>query len=166
MVAGTIQYREAAKISDYLQPVFELTYLLATRGIETLDIRISHCTDDGIRTHRRKNSRDNVIQWTNRLKSAYNSAVERNKTMKTLAEDPYLIVGFSGSKLSKSTLDDAMQRLKKHMIKQNLGDSFWSLHKLKSKAVSDSDDKKIAGHKTEAMRQKYDPKVQSHKAVK
>lgn len=32
--------------------------------------------------------------------------------------------------------------------------------------AADQDDKVIADHKTEAMRQKYDTKVQSHKAVK
>ncbi len=162
----SIQFNEAAHISDYLQPIFELTYLLATRGIETLDIRLSDCSDEGIRTHRRKGSKDNIIAWSDRLNKAYKLALERHRNFKTLPIDPYLIMGFSGGKLTKSTLDDAMQRLKKNMEKKGLGDVYWSLHKLKSKGVSDSDNKNIAGHKTEQMRQKYDTKIQVFQPVK
>lgn len=34
------------------------------------------------------------------------------------------------------------------------------------KDISDSEDKTIAGHKTEAMRQKYDTKIHSKKPAK
>lgn len=39
------------------------------------------------------------------------------------------------------------------------GDVYWSLHKIKAKRVSDSEDKHIAGHKTGTMRPKYDIKI-------
>jgi len=161
-----IQFREAEFIADYLQPIFELTYLLATRGIETLDIRMSDCTNEGIRTHRRKGSKDNIIAWSNRLTKAYKLAISRHKNFKVMQVDPYLITGFSGGQLTKSTLDDAMQRLKRRMVKNGCGDVYWSLHKLKSKGVSDSDNKRIAGHKTEQMRQKYDTKLHIFKPAK
>jgi hypothetical protein len=154
-----IQYKEAVHIADYLQPTFELTYLLATRGIETLDIRLSDCTEEGIRTKRRKGSKDNIIEWSDRLRKAYELALERHKDIKILPIDPYLIAGFSGGQLAKSTLDDAVQRLKRHMKEIGKGDKYWSLHKLKSKGISDADDKNIAGHKSEQMKQKYDTKL-------
>jgi len=160
------QLAEAKHITDYLAPVFELTYLLATRGIETLDIKVSDCTSEGIRTHRRKGSKDNIIEWSTRLRAAYELAMTRHKNIKVLPIDSYLIAGFSGGKLAKSTLDDAMQRLKKRMKGKGLENVYWSLHKLKSKGVSDSTDKTIAGHKTEAMRQKYDKKVHTKKPAK
>lgn len=59
-----------------------------------------------------------------------------------------------------------MQRLKRKMAKKGLDDVYWSLHKLKSKGISDSKDKTIAGHKTEAMRQKYNTKIHIKKPAK
>lgn len=161
-----IQFSEAPEIADYLQPIFELSYLLATRGIETLDIKLSHCTDEGIRTYRRKGSKDNIIEWSTRLYAAYEMALTRHKNIKVLPIDPYLITGFSGGKFNKSSFDDAMQRLKAHMEEKGLSETYWTLHQLKSKGVSDSEDKHIAGHKTEQMRQKYDTKVHTKKPVK
>lgn len=161
-----IQFAEAAEIADYLQPIFEITYLLATRGVETFDIKLSHCTDEGIRTHRRKGSKDNIIEWSTRLYAAYEMALARHKEMKVLSIDPYLIAGFTGDRMNESTFQDAMQRLKKHMEEKELGGNFWTLHQLKHKAISDSDDKHIAGHKTEQMRQKYDTKIHKKKPAK
>lgn len=161
-----IQFSFAQQIADYLPPVFELTYLLALRGIETLDIKLSDCLEVGIRTHRRKGSKDNIILWSDRLRAAHKLALERHKQFTVLSIDSYLIVGFTGGQLSKSTLDDAMQRLKQLMKKKGLSHVFWSLHKLKSKAVSDSENKHIAGHRSEAMRQRYDVKIHTVKPVR
>lgn len=161
-----LQYKEAANIADYLQPVFELTYLVASRGIETLDIRLSDCSKDGILVRRRKGSIDNIIQWSERLRAAYDAALLRHKKFNILPDDPFLIIGPGGGQLSKSTLNSAMQRLKKRMEKKGLGNKRWTMHALKSKGVTDSEDKHVAGHKTEIMRQKYQKKIEKHKAVK
>ncbi|WP_268807818.1 hypothetical protein [Thiothrix eikelboomii] len=40
------------------------------------------------------------------------------------------------------------------------------MQQLKAKGVGDSEDKTVAGHKTEAMRQRYDKKLKRNKAVK
>lgn len=160
------QYEEAENIADYLQPVFELTYLVASRGIETLDIKLSDCLEEGILVRRRKGSIDNIIEWSDRLKAAYDAALLRHKEFDVLPEDPYLIIGSSGGQLPKSTLDSAMQRLNKHMKKEGKGDKRWTMHNLKSKGITDSEDKHIGGHKTEAMRIKYQKLIKMHKAVK
>ncbi len=39
---------------------------------------------------------------------------------------------------------------------------FWTLHDLKKKGVSDAEDKKIGGHKTEKMRERYDVKIHAY----
>ena len=52
------------------------------------------------------------------------------------------------------------------MSEKGLEDVYKSLHKLKNNDVSDSEDKTIAGHKTEAMRQKYDEKTHRKKPAK
>lgn len=110
-----VQYAMAAEVADYLQPIIEITYLTASRGIETLDIKLSDCTDVGIKTTRRKGSRDNIILWSPRLVEAKNQALALHKCRKILAIDPYLIPGFSGGVMAKSTLDAAFQRLKNLM---------------------------------------------------
>jgi len=46
------------------------------------------------------------------------------------------------------------------------GDVYWSLHKLKSKGISDADNKNIAGHTSEQMKQKYDTKIHKYKPAK
>jgi hypothetical protein len=57
-----------------------------------------------------------------------------------------------------------MKRLKQKMVLKGLGDVYW--HLLKSKAVSDAEDKRIAGHKTEAMRERYNTKLESYKPAR
>lgn len=161
-----VQYAMAAEVADYLQPIMEITYLTASRGIETLDIKLSDCTDVGIKTTRRKGSRDNIILWSPRLIEAKNQALALHKCRKILAIDPYLIPGFSGGVMAKSTLDAAFQRLKNLMEARGLGSVYFSLHLLKAKGVSDSEDKRIAGHVTEAMRQRYDVKIHEHKPAR
>lgn len=153
-----IQYQLAEEVAPYLQPVFELTYLMGLRGVETLDLKQSDCTDEGIRTHRRKGSKDNVVEWSERLRQAYQHAVSLRNRFKIHAIDPYLIIGDTGGKMPKSTLDDAMQRLKRLMESKGQGKIYWSLHKLKSKAQSDALNKDISGL-SEAMKRHYDTKV-------
>lgn len=86
--------------------------------------------------------------------------------------------GVRGPKLLKSTLDEAMQRLKalmtkesceSHWIRSNGQDDnnsplYWTLHDLKRKGISDSENKRIGGHKTEAMRQRYNVKTETFTA--
>lgn len=41
---------------------------------------------------------------------------------------------------------------------------YWTLHDLKRKGISDSENKRIGGHKTEAMRQRYNVKTETFTA--
>lgn len=159
-----IQRAEAAKLVDYLPIVFELTYLLASRGVETLDLRLSDIDPDretgGIRVKRTKGSRENMIAWSDRLYQAYLDAHELHKKHTITAIDTPLIVGSHGQQLKKSSLDTAMHRLKQKMEKKGLGNVYFSLHKLKHKGISDAQDARIGGHKSEAMRERYQVKLE------
>ena len=156
------QKTEAEQIADYLPIVFELTYLLASRGVETLSIKLSDINPDrqtgGINVTRTKGSISNTIEWSDRLYAAYLQARARHAQHAVTDIDAPLIINSQGQRLKKSTLDTAMQRLKKRMDAKGLGEIYWSLHKLKSKAISDALDNRIAGHKTEAMRNRYTTK--------
>lgn len=59
-----------------------------------------------------------------------------------------------------------MQQLKRLMEKKGLSHIYWNMHLLKSKAVSDAEDKRIAGHKSEAMCNRYDTKKHNYKPPK
>jgi hypothetical protein len=58
---------------------------------------------------------------------------------------PYLLTSANGEKLCHSTLQSAMARLKKKMAAAGLGETFWTLHDLKRKGISDSKNKNIGG---------------------
>lgn len=168
-----IQKNFAAKYGEeYLPIVFEITYLVASRGIETLDIKLSDIDPDretgGIYINRRKGSKSNVIEWSDRLFAAYQVAMRSHKKHKISAINAPLIVGSHGKQLKKSSLDTAMQRLKKLMASEehDLGHVYWSLHKLKSKGISDASDDRIAGHKSESMRNRYKTNLERHKPAK
>jgi hypothetical protein len=55
-----------------------------------------------------------------------------------------------------------MARLRKKMDEAGVDHKFWTLHDLKKKGVSDAEDKKIGGHKTEKMRERYDVKIHAY----
>jgi integrase len=165
-----IQYKIAAEQSEYLPFFFELTYLIASRGVETLDLRTSHIDPDpingGIYVARRKGSKNNFIEWSDRLYKAYQAAVSMLEKHKANGRDVPLIISSTGHKLSMSGLRTAMHRLKEKMEERKLTNIFWSLHLLKSKGVSDAESDHIAGHKTERMRNKYKTKIERHKAAR
>lgn len=79
--------------------------------------------------------------------------------------DPPLIIGMRGRKLTTTGIQNAMQKLKKLMIEQEMN-VFWSLHKLKSKGISDAENDRIAGHKSEQMREQYKTKVEQIKPAR
>ncbi|MEB4590129.1 hypothetical protein VSS37_03970 [Candidatus Thiothrix sp. Deng01] len=159
-------YEAAASIRPWLQPLMEMTYLMATRGVETLDIRLGDCTEEGIRTRRRKGSRSNLILWSERLRAAYHAALALHEPARQTVRDPWLFCRRNGEAITRGAVHTAMQKLKEKMEAEGQEESFFNLHALKAKGVSDSDDKKIAGHKTESMRQRYDRAMPVNKPVK
>lgn len=166
------QYEIAAETPENgLCILFELTLGLAARGVEVLSLKLSDCTDEGIYVERKKGSRDNIIEWAkedtskqdSRLWKAYQGALERHKPHKILPIDPPLLLTRKGERLSPSGLQSAMQRLKRKMEERGLGNVYWTMHQLKHKAITEAEDKSMGGHKTEAMRNKYDHSVTKHK---
>lgn len=144
--------------ADYLPWLFELAYLLASRSVEIGDLLKTSATDGGIIVERRKGSKTNIISWSPRLKIAYECALELSE--KRDKKSPYLLTSANGEKLCHSTLQSAMARLKKKMTAAGLGETFWTLHDLKRKGISDSKDKNIGGHKTVEMQQRYNTKIE------
>lgn len=57
----------------YLWAVAEIAYLCRLRGIEVVTLTDANATPEGLRTNRRKGSRDNIVSWTPRLQAAWQS---------------------------------------------------------------------------------------------
>lgn len=165
-----IQSETAGEVAPYLPIVFEITYLIAARGVETLDITLADIDPDrttgGIYIHRRKGSKDNIIEWSDRLYAAYLAARAQHAKFKISSIDAPLILSTKGAPLRKSSLDTAMQRLKDLMSARGLSHIYWSLHKIKAKGISDAENNRIAGHQTEAMREQYSVKTERHKPAR
>jgi len=162
----TLQSGLAAEIAGYLPVVFELTYLLASRGVETLDISMADISDEGIKVHRRKGSRDNLIEWSARLRAAYDAALAWRSQFKITQINAPLLLNAKGEALTKHGLDSAMGRLRNKMAERGLQDRYWSMHMLKHKGVSDSTDKTIAGHVSESIRNIYDHSLPRNKPAR
>ncbi|MDB3936456.1 hypothetical protein N9383_07070, partial [Granulosicoccus sp.] len=123
------QLELAAQISDYLPVAMELTYLFAARGIEVTDLEIRHTQktdEDGIsvvQVNRRKGSNTTYIQRNERVDAAIRAAMSLHKKRKISGK--FLLPGVRGPRLLKSTLDDAMQRLKALMTEKQC-ESHWT----------------------------------------
>lgn len=154
-----IQYNIAGEVRDYLPVFFEHAYLLASRGVEVRNLKLSDISDEGYLVHRRKGSKDNIIEWSDRLRSAYKAAIALHQKRKV--SSTYLIVSATGRNLTQNTLQDAMQKLKKKMIERGLRDVYWTAHDLKRKGISDAKDKGIGGHKSEQMKAQYNTKIET-----
>jgi len=172
----------AAEVADYLPVVLELTYQLAARGIETLDLRvddIDRVDRDGarmVRVRRRKGSETTYVRRNDRIDEAIAAAHALRRNRKVVGT--YLIPGPRGPKLGRHTLNAAMQRLHRLVVERGLTsrhsskdgraeeetDLFWRLHDLKRKGISDAADNRIAGHKSDAIRAAYDVRARAFDA--
>ncbi|HEY4529337.1 MAG TPA: integrase [Luteimonas sp.] len=165
---------KAGSVAPYLAPAMELAYLLRLRGIEVITLADSHVLEEGVRTNRRKGSRDNVTAWTPELRAAVDelrarrSAVWEAKSVPVpmRAEDRRLVVNLSGQPLTKSGFDSAWQRLVKLAMAEGVLSEHqrFGAHDLKRRGITDTPgtrgEKQLAsGHATEGMLDVYDYSV-------
>lgn len=166
--------RTEGSIAPYLPIVMELGYLCRLRGIETLTLVESQADDAvGIRTNRRKGSRDTIVKWNPRLHAAWDAAlnyrrsiIERTTRITPLrAEDRRVILAENGEPLTKSGLDSAWQRFIHLAIKEGViaAEQRFGLHDLKRKGGTDTPgtkaEKQDALGVTEQMMKVYDKSV-------
>ncbi len=152
-----IQCKEAEYIYDYLPLLIRLSYLIGARGAETATLRYSDCIEEGLDVARLKRSKDNTIAWSPSLTKIIEDAKELNKTRKVIDLNPTILTNTKGGQLTPSAIQTAMGRLKKHMKEKGLDNIFFTLHKTKSKAQSDSEDDNISGLSSQ-MKDRYNTK--------
>ena len=78
----------------------------------------------------------------------------------------HLLIGRYGSPVTRDAVSKAWQKLKKEMEKRGLSKTYFITHDLKRKGISDAEDDKIAGHKSDHIRAKYNVKLETFKAPK
>ncbi len=173
---GRRKAHTAGSVAPYLGHLMVIAYGCRLRGIELVTLTDANATETGILSNRRKGSRDNVTRWTPELRAAWDALVELRKaahkrhSIDTVVpmqrENRPLVVSQRGQALSKSSLDSAWQRLMDMATKPEDGqppllreEERFTLHGIKHRGITDSEDKGSGGHKTEAMRQRYDHEV-------
>ncbi|WP_045764644.1 site-specific integrase [Xanthomonas albilineans] len=173
---GAWKAHTKGSVAPYLGHLMVIAYACRLRGIELVTLTDANATEAGIMSNRRKGSRDNVTRWTPELRAAWDALVELRKAaykrhgidtiVPMLPKNRPLVVSERGQALSKSSLDSAWQRLMETATKSEDGrppllreEDHFTLHGIKHRGITDSEDKASGGHKTEAMRQRYDHAV-------
>jgi len=145
-----------------------LTYSVRLRGIEVCTFTDAHRQTDGVRSNRRKGSRDNVTEWDPAMIEPWDQPVARRtriwnqkgraRPVPLRASDRYLLIERGGEPMTRSALSTAWQRLITEAIRVGViaKEDRFGLHGLEHRGITDGDNKAAGGHVTEAMRQRYD----------
>lgn len=135
--------------SPYLANIMELAYMCRLRLSEVLDLDRSCLLEEGLLAIRRKGSKDALVTWSDRLRSAVNPPGQTSTR--------WLFVSKTGGRMAETTVQTAWQRLMKNAVGGGLKERF-TLHDLKRKGVSDFVGDKLAasGHRSPQMLQIYD----------
>lgn len=162
---------QEGSVAAYMWAVIEIAYLCRLRGIEVCTLTDAHGTSEGLMSNRRKGSRDNVTEWSPRLRAAWDYLVDRRtqiwnkKRFPTplRAEQRFLVVTFAGDPITKSAFDSAWQRMIKLAIEKGAlnSDHRFGAHDLKRRGITDTPgtrgEKQLAsGHANEQMLDVYD----------
>lgn len=171
---GQLGHAVIGSCPSYLWAVADIAYLCRLRGIEVVTLTEGAADKEGIRTNRRKGSRDNIVTWTPRLRTAWDSLIARRDEIWTRKSSPIpiradqrpLVVSIDGARLGKSSLDSAWQRLMALAIEANIitADQRYGLHDLKRRGITDTagtraDKQEASGHRSANMMDTYDLSV-------
>jgi hypothetical protein len=171
---GSLGHGKEGSCAPYLWAVAEIAYTCRLRGIEVATLTEAAADKAGIRTNRRKGSRDNIAAWSPRMRAAWDFLITRRDAIWTKKKRPVpirpdqrpLLVAIDGNPLTKSALDTAWQRLMLLAIEANIitPDQRYGLHDLKRRGITDttgnrSDKQEASGHRSAGMLDTYDLSV-------
>ncbi|TFH86620.1 integrase [Billgrantia azerbaijanica] len=158
-------------VAPYMWALIEIAYLCRLRAIEVLTLTDANATPAGIRTNRRKGSRDNLVRWNERLRHAWDAAIAtRNarwaKKGRAVPLDPArrpLFIGTGGDALTRHGLDSAWFRMMAAAVDAGVitQEEKFGLHDLKRRGITDThgtrhDKQEASGHRSERMLDVYD----------
>ena len=151
-------------LAPYLAPFIEIAYQCRLRSIEVLTLTDANLLKPGIRSNRRKGSRDNITRWTPGLRLAVRLLRNHRRAMWDGRAIPIrrpLIVAEGGDGLTRDGFSIAWQRMMRAAIDASViaESQRFTAHGIKHRGITDSDDKAAGGHRSERMRQHYDHDV-------
>ena len=169
---GTHGQKTTGSCPHYIWAVMEINYLCYLRGVETRNLTDAHIEGDSLRAERRKGSRTNRIEFNDRLSAAVRHLIEcraaiwskNNFAVPIQANQRPIVVNTLGERLQSRAYQSAWQRFIKSCIAQGVIEESerFSLHDLKRKGVTDTDQENAAGHRDPRMHEVYDlsePKI-------
>lgn len=148
-----------------------LAYSVRLRGIKVCTLTDAHRQDDGIRSNRRKGSRDNVPEWDPAMIEAWDQLIARRtriwnrkgrvRPVPLRASDRYLLIERGGEPITRSALSSAWQRFITEAIRVGViaKEDRFALHGLKHHGITDGDNKAAGGHTSASMQQRCDHEV-------
>jgi len=168
---GAITTRTKGSMPPYLWAVAEIAYACRLRGIEVVTLTDANALADGVHTNRRKGSRDNIVQWSPRLRAAWDALLERRSRIWSRkriptplrADQRLLVVQEDGTELARRVLGTAWKRLIAAAIDGGVleaADAF-GMHAFKRRGITDTkgtraDKQQASGHVSPAMVDTYD----------
>lgn len=171
---GALPSRTKGSCPFYLWRVLEIGYLCRLRPVESATLPENHGKIEGLKSNRRKGSRDNITEWNDRLLDAWDSSIKirneiwekRKYPIPLLMSDRPLFVNTSGEPLKISTLNSAYKRLIKSAIKREIitEELVFGMHDMKRRGATDTkgtraDKQEATGHKSAAMLDVYDHSI-------
>ena len=167
-------FARTGSCAHYLWPMMELEYLCRMRGIECRSMTEDCISDKGVLVRRAKGSRNNLVQWNPRLKSAIKYALKtrdeiwakKRMPIPVKAENRLVLVNASGDRIREGGYHSVWQRFIRNAIAKGIinAEDRFSMHDLKRKGVTDTpgnrkDKQDASGHRSEQMLDVYDKSV-------
>lgn len=171
---AVLKYAQSLSGYPYLWIFMEIAWLARLRPIETLTLSDANELKDGLLTNRRKQSRDNIVEWSPRLLAAFAAAKElragirkkRKLPVPISKEHAWLFIGPGGDHIKKDTLDTAWGRLMRSAIADGAisSENRFGPHDLKRFGISQTEGNRAekqeaSGHKNAAMLDVYDKSI-------
>jgi len=167
---GAIQTRRKGSLPPYLWALTEIAYRCRLRGVEVVNLTDDLETKEGLRTERRKGSRDNIVAWCPELREAWDALHEWRRevwaripgfVIPIQASRRVLVVNQAGQPLQREALKSAWDRGVRLALAEGVLQKRFGMHAMKHRGVSDTagtrDVKQQAsGHKEARMLDVYD----------
>lgn len=171
---GAYTSHRKGSLTPYLWIAMELMYLCRLRSIEAVTLAEDAALPEGLRTNRRKGSRDNIVAWTPRLRGAWDSAIERRRAIlkrhrlpeQVHPKDRVVLVTQEGMPMAVGTFQSRWQDMMALAIKEGIitAEERFGTHDNKRKGITDTegnwhDKQHASGHKSERMIHDYDKEL-------
>lgn len=171
---GAYTSHRAGSLAPYLWIAAELMYLCRLRSIEATTLAEDAELPEGLRTNRRKGSRDNIVAWTPRLRAAWDAAKERRREIlrrhhlpeQVRPKDRIVLVTQEGTPMKAGTFQSRWQAMIKLAIDEGVitAEQRFGTHDNKRKGITDTpgtrhDKQHASGHKSERMIDDYDKEL-------